>query len=375
MGVFLWLVALIAAACLWVAVSTRVLRVHRRADQIHFATTSDGWSIALHRYLTERPAYAEPIVLCHGLGSNRFNFDLAEDRSLVKALTAVGFEVWCLELRGHGCSDKPGWFGPHAWGFTFDDHLDRDLPAALEVIKRVTGQPRVFWIGHSLGGMLGYALAGDPDRDDLAGLVALAAPVWLDRSFGVGRLRLLARLAGPFQAVRFRPLARFFAPLLGRAPGPLCQPFMLADSMEPRLVRRAMANLVENDSAALVRQVMSWVGDRAFCSGDRERNFLERLGNASTPVLLIAAEKDGLASPESVAPAYERIRSKDKLLRIFGTDAGDDFDFGHGDLLLGRLSPMAIHVEILDWLEQRASALSGITEVTDEPPRDREEAD
>ncbi len=367
MGVLLWLVALIAAACLWVAVSTRVLRVRRRADQIHFATTTDGWSIALHRYLAEKPAYAEPVVLCHGLGANRFNFDLAEDRSLVRALTAVGFEVWSLELRGHGCSDKPGWFSPHGWGFTFDDHLDRDLPAALEVIRLVTAQPRVFWIGHSMGGMLGYALAGDPDRDDLAGLVAVAAPVWLDRSFGVGRLRLLARLASPFQAVWFRPLARFFAPLLGRAPGALSQPFLLPGSMEPRLVRRAMANLVENDSSALVRQLMSWVGDRAFCSVDRERNFLQRLGDASAPVLLIAAEQDGLASPDSVAPAYERIRSKDKQLRIFGTDAGDDFDFGHGDLLLGRLAPMAIYVEILDWLEQRATALSGITEVTDAP--------
>jgi len=368
MGVLLWLLALCALACLWVAVATRTLRVHLRADQIHFAKTTDGWTVALHRYLPVTARYAEPVVLCHGLGANRFNFDLAEDRSLARALTAVGFEVWSLELRGHGCSDKPGWFKPHGWGVTFDDHLERDLPAALDLIHQVTGQPKVFWLGHSMGGMLGYALAGDTERSDLAGLVAVAAPVWLDRSFGVSRLRLLTRLTSPFQVVWLRPLARFFAPLLGRAPGSLVRPFMHPDSMEPRLIRRAMANLVENESSSLVRQLMSWAGDRAFCSQDRDQDYLERLSNATVPVLLMAAEQDGLASPESVAPAYERIRSRDKQLRIFGHDAGDDFDFGHGDLLLGRLAPMAVHVEILDWLEQRASLLSGIKEVTDEPP-------
>ena len=193
MGVLVWLLALIALGCLWVALATRALKVHLRADQVRFARTSDGWSIALHRYLAETPRYAEPVVLCHGLGANRFNFDLTEERSLARALTAVGFDVWSLELRGHGCSDKPGWLRPHGWGFNFDDHLDRDLPAALELIRRVTHQPRVFWVGHSMGGMLGYALAGDPERDDLAGLVTVAAPVWLDRSFGVGRLRLLCK--------------------------------------------------------------------------------------------------------------------------------------------------------------------------------------
>lgn len=356
--IILWVLAITAAVRIYVTIVVRVLTIHRYADQVHFVTTEDDWTLALHHYLPAEPKFAEPVLLCHGLGANRFNFDLIEDRSLARSLAKQGFDVWSLELRGHGLSSRPGLFTPFSWGFNFDDFLDKDIPAALELVKRVSGQPRVFWLGHSMGGMLGYALAGDEKRDDLAGLVAVCSPVWLDRSFGMGRLKLLSRLLGPARAVMFRPLSRFFAPMLGRAPNFLSQPMMLAGSMEPRAVRRAMVNLVENASVALVRQMMGWVRKRTFVSSDGQRDYMERLSNIDVPVLLLAADRDGLASPESVAPAYERIRSSDKQMRVFGIDAGDDFDFGHGDVLLGTLAPKLVHVEIANWLEEHASDLA-----------------
>jgi pimeloyl-ACP methyl ester carboxylesterase len=368
--IILWVLAIVAAIRIYVSIVVRVLTVHRYADQVHFVTTDDGWTLALHHYLPAEPKFAEPVVLCHGLGANRFNFDLIADRSLARALAERGFDVWSLELRGHGLSSRPGWFTPFSWGFTFDDFLDKDIPAALELVKRLSGQPQVFWLGHSMGGMLGYALAGDEKRDDLAGLVTVGAPVRLDRSFGIGRLKLLTRLLGPARAVMFRPLSRFFAPMLGRAPEFLSQPMMLAGSMEPRVVRRAMVNLVENASAALVRQMMGWARKRNFASTDGQRDYMERLSNIDMPVLLVAAERDGLASPQSVSPAYERIRSSDKQLRVFGIDAGDDSDFGHGDVLLGTLAPKLVHVEIADWLQARASDLAEKT--TPGPERESE---
>ncbi len=357
--ILLWILAIGALIRLYVAVATRVLTVRRRADQVHFATTEDGWSLALHRYLPAEQRFAEPVVLCHGLGANRFNFDLVEGRTLARTLAGRGFDVWSLELRGHGMSSQPGWFSTYGWGFNFDDHLDKDVPVALQLVRRVTGKPKIFWVGHSMGGMLGYAHAGCPGCEDLAGLVAVSSPVLLDRSAGIWRLRLIARLVTLFRVVLFRPLARFFAPLMGRAPAFLVKTFFFPGGLEPGVVRRAMVNLVENASSALLRQFMGWVRDRKFCSADGERDFLARLEGVDVPVLLIAAEQDLLASPRSVAPAYERIHSRDKQMRVFGTDSGDDFDFGHGDVLLGRLAPEVVYVEIFSWLEQRASSLDG----------------
>ncbi len=354
-----WILAVGGLIRLCVAVTTRVLKVHRRADQVHFATTGDGWSLALHRYLPAEPRFSEPVVLCHGLGANRFNFDLVEERSLARSLAGRGFDVWSLELRGTGMSSRPGLFSPFSWAFDFDDHLDLDIPAALELVLRVSGSQKIFWVGHSMGGMLGYAHAGCPEREDLAGLVAVSSPVWLDQSVGLRRLSPIVRLATLFGAVLFRPLARFFAPVLGWAPAFLIRPFIFPGGMEPKVIRRALVNLVESVSSTMVRQFIGWMRDRKFCSADGERDYLKRLDGVDIPVLLIAAEQDLLASPKSIEPAYERIRTKDKQMRVFGSDAGDDFDFGHGDVLLGRLAPDVVHVEIADWLEQRASSLDG----------------
>lgn len=351
--IILWLVFAGVVVAIYAAAVGRVLALRRLADAIYFARTSDGCRLALHRYRPAEQRFAEPVVLCHGLGANRCNFDLLDDRSLARSLAELGFDVWSLELRGHGLSDSPRPFGR----FDFDDHLDRDAPAALATIRRVTGQQRVFWVGHSLGGMLGYALAGETGDEALAGLVAVGAPVWLDRSPGGRRLRLLTRLLGPGRTVRLRWVSRLLAPLAGRGPAFMAQPFMLPGAIEPRVVRRSLVNLAENASRAVVDQMLGWLRQRTFTSSDGARDYLERLARVRIPVLLLAAERDQLAAPQSVAPAYERLRSRDKQLRVFGTDAGDDFDFGHGDLLLGQLAPKVVYVEIMDWLEQRARPL------------------
>ena len=40
------------------------------------------------------------VVLCHGLGSNRFTFDLSRDVSVVDFLVAKGWTTWLVDLRG-----------------------------------------------------------------------------------------------------------------------------------------------------------------------------------------------------------------------------------------------------------------------------------
>ena len=62
-----------------------------------------------------------------------------------------------------------------------------------------------------------------------------------------------------------------------------------------------------------------------------------------------------LASPGSVVPAYEQIGAEDKQLRIFGGDRGDDYEFGHGDILLGDHAREVVFPEIIEWLESHAS--------------------
>ena len=42
----------------------------------HFGRTADGWTIALHRRRAAVHVPGRlPVLLCHGLGANRFNLD------------------------------------------------------------------------------------------------------------------------------------------------------------------------------------------------------------------------------------------------------------------------------------------------------------
>ena len=76
---------------------------HRLEPIEHFIETSDGWRLAAYRYA--RKTQRAPILLIHGLGSNRYDVDFPDERiSLAKYLYRKGFDVWVLEMRGAGKS-------------------------------------------------------------------------------------------------------------------------------------------------------------------------------------------------------------------------------------------------------------------------------
>src|SRR5687768_14358087 len=79
-----------------------------RPDELHRVPTPDGASIALARYQPrETRRFVEPVILCHGLGANRYILDLDEKYSLARYLARQGFEAWVLELRGRGLAGPP----------------------------------------------------------------------------------------------------------------------------------------------------------------------------------------------------------------------------------------------------------------------------
>jgi pimeloyl-ACP methyl ester carboxylesterase len=127
-----------------------------------------------------------------------------------------GADVHVLELRGHGLSSvelqqrkaaEDGALPPDLrYGWDIDDYFLQDIPAAIEAVKRKTGRDRIFYCGHSLGGMLGYGYA--TLGRDLAGLVTIGAPA--DPQKGYLGVRLLARLGPAFQrAIDAALLARW----------------------------------------------------------------------------------------------------------------------------------------------------------------------
>jgi len=355
--VILWIAVALAAIKLHTAFWTNYFDLHRRGDQVHYAATQDGWQIALHRYVPAELKFKEPVFLCHGMGANRNNFDLMDDRSLARDLRDQGFDVWSVELRSMGFSSRPKWYQPHRWTFRFEDHLEKDVKAALDLVRRTTGADRVWWVGHSMGGLLGYAWLGKRGDHGLAGLVAMSSPLFLGQTRTVRILRPFVWLMTLTRVVAFRPAARFFSPFMGWPPGWISRISISKGGMRGAVLRRCMVNLVENTTAAVLRQFLRWSKAGSFESWNGDEDYLQNLKKIEEPVLIIAADADNLASPPAVTPAYERIGSEDKQLRIFGQDRGDDCEFGHGDILLGDSAREVVFPEVIEWLESRAASV------------------
>ncbi|RMG13577.1 MAG: alpha/beta fold hydrolase [Deltaproteobacteria bacterium] len=329
----------------------RRLSLTTACDEVHWPVTSDGWRLALYRYRPRRPEPGAPVILCHGLGANRFNLDFGAERSLARHLAEAGFDVFVLELRGAGRSRQLPTGAPREDGF--DAHVQKDAPAALRWIERVTGHRRVLWVGHSMGGMIGYALAGGAKAGRLAGLVAIGSPAVFGsppRLFHVAaRLtRALLRCVRPG-----RGLFRGLAPLVGwvRLPGErlIYNPAQL----EGAVARRALYNLVEWALPGQLTDFLRWMASGRFDSRDGAVDYLGALARAEVPALFIAGAADALAPPSAIRPAYEALGCRDKRYLVLGGHDGDEgagLDFGHGDLLLGRHAPAVVYPQVAAWL-------------------------
>ncbi len=195
--------------------------------------TPDGWRLVLTRYRPRpqkfpQPLLGAPLLLVHGYTQNRRAWNVGE---FVKNMAYFGADLYLLELRGHGKSSvaaqrrlarKEGRALPRDLDYRWDidSYLLDDLPAAVQAVKRVSGRDQIFYCGHSLGGILGYAYA--TLFDDLMGLVTIGAPSDFSRmSIGMRALGWVPPIAFPAAdlAISAVNLARFLARAVGHALG------------------------------------------------------------------------------------------------------------------------------------------------------------
>jgi pimeloyl-ACP methyl ester carboxylesterase len=158
------------------------------ADEVHFASTPDGWRLALHRHRPRSVRTAMPVILCGGFSCNRYFIDYDDRYSLARFLARTGFDAWVLELRGRGLSHPTAACRrPGRW--TFDDLATIDVRAAVDHVAQATGR-EVAWVGHSMGGMVLYAYLGTHARPPVRAGVTIASPV----RFSAGGSTLLRRI-------------------------------------------------------------------------------------------------------------------------------------------------------------------------------------
>jgi pimeloyl-ACP methyl ester carboxylesterase len=294
-----------------------------------------------------------PVLLVHGYGQNRYAWHLPA-RSFSNYLARAGFDVFNLDLRGHGRSRHLGAHRPTHVA----DYVREDVPAAIEEIQRISGGRPVYYVGHSMGGLIGYAAASQLG-DALAGVITLGSPYhftrgsWALTVLGTTMLALDRRVAIDHLAPGLKPLGESMRVLRAFMESPIfplpIRGFAVG-SMEPVVHGQHMSLAMDSGSVVVLKNL--------FLSGVESRQSGHRLGglttfagafeNVDVPLLIIAGSKDDLAPPASVRPAYEHSRSRDKTYRVFPR--------GHIDIIMGRESPLTIWPLVESWIRKRLRA-------------------
>lgn len=318
-------------------------------DERHRARTTDGWNLALHRYRpvgTPRPI---PVLCAHGMAGTHFIFDLHPEYSLARHLAQHGFDTWTLDLRGRGESWPDGGARPDLQ-WSFDDFVERDLPAAAACVSERTGAAQVFWLGMEMSGQALYAAAIRGTAERVRGGITCGSPVCTPPNALVPGVTSAPR-ARRGGRVPFRAGARFAGPVLAYGGFSVLESSFRPRNVDPLVVARYFRNGIPDEATDLVDQFGAWIGEQRMRSRDGTVIYSERLAEVRLPLLMLAAARDLQRPAEAVRAGFDAFGSTDKTFVRAGIADGCSVDFGHDDLLAGLAAPRDVFPRIAAWLE------------------------
>src|SRR5262245_50630554 len=257
--------------------------------------TRDGVVLSLLRFAGADVSSTAPVLLTHGTFSN------AQVCGKLSAFLAdQGFDSWILELRGHGQSEAG------AGRLDFQQMADFDVPAALEAVRRHTGRPDVFLVGHSGGGLVFLMhLARSPETcQRVKGLVTLASQATDAGAGWRARAKILA-----FAAMNN---------VLGYLPG------------------TALGVGPENARRSVMHQWFRWNWTGRWVGHDG-LDYTAALRHIDVPALCLAGAGDRFIAPVGGCQRlYDALGSRDKRLVVCGKSTGFAEDYGHARLIASR---------------------------------------
>ena len=316
--------------------------------QKHHPDNGDGWTLDLkqtwdpERLDPSRP----PIAMIPGYGMNAFILGYHPNGPSLEAYLAnAGFEVWSVNLRGQGRSNRR--HGPRDYGFRQLALVD--LPCALDTIRRhsQTEAEAIDLIGCSLGATIMYAYtAHHPDSHGVGRLINIGGPLRWDNPHPLMRAVFLSpRLAGAVPIRGTRKLARAVLPIAQRVPAVLSI-YMNTDIVDLTHADQ-LVQTVDNPNRRLNRQLACWMRDRDLIIDGL--NVTQALARVDLPLLCILANKDGIVPPQAVLSVRDAIGSDD----ITVLEVGDDRTwFAHADLFISRFAQERVFQPLVEWLER-----------------------
>lgn len=310
--------------------------------------TEDGAHVALHRY--EQPG-RPAVLLCHGISSNSRFWDLDEDHSLALYLHDAGFDVWNMDLRGHGVAEKTP-EGKRVRGrWSIDDYGHFDMPAAIAHVRAETGGQPLHFVGHSMGGMVFAIYLASRETPEVSSAVIVASPLDfedLDRTYQtMGRLskvgKGIRKIPTPFLA---RVQALFGRATIGRFDELVYNP----ENLDPKVARQMLRTVVSPLYGGEVEQFQQILATETFTSLDGDTRYQDALGHVELPMLFFAGRADRVVSPDRVRGYFEAVGSTEKSWIVLSKAGGASANYGHLDFGVGLHATEEVFEPIARWL-------------------------
>ena len=147
----------------------------------HSIVTEDGYCLELHR-IPSRSGSGKPVLLMHGMMCSSYCWVTSDTSSLAFILARAGYDVWLGNFRGTKYGRRHQTLDPDKdlefWRFSLHELGVKDIGAMITSILEISRQPKMSFIGHSMGTTCFLILASyRPHMVRAVDLAILMAPV------------------------------------------------------------------------------------------------------------------------------------------------------------------------------------------------------
>jgi polyhydroxyalkanoate synthase len=303
----------------------------------------------LYHFFGARPPTAGrrpvlPVLIVPSLINRWYVLDLRPGASLIEALVADGFDVWCLDWGVAHDEDRE---------LSWDDVLAR-LARAVRRVRREAGVASIGLLGYCMGGTL-TTIHAALHPDEVAAHVTLCAPIdfaaagmmrtMVDpRWFDAGAIAAAGNVAPSLMQAGFTALRPTLdlAKLVG-LPDTLAAPA----SRDAYLALEAWAgDHVPFPGEAYRRYITElYQGNQLVAGGHRVGGRAVDLGAITSPTLVVVASRDTICPPAAATALLGHVATADTdVLEVPG---------GHVGAVVGRAAATTMYPGVSRWLAPR----------------------